>query len=572
MRKSLTFLFLLGCLVIFSYNFYFANIHAHTGFSDGRGTPAEAYSYAKKYVNVQGLTDHAYYFRQTVNGMDKLFLTKSTAQQITENGKFVALWGFEWTGGVGHINVYGTEKWTDRNESDLKALYKWIVQNNALAQFNHPGATYGNFYDFDYDLEADQYINLIEVGNGNTSNRTITKEMYSNYKLALNKGWHVGATANQDNHRDNWGSANDTRTVIVADSLTYESIMDALKNRRVYASEDKTAKVTFKCNGQWMGSILKDATQLVFEIELQDDEPFLEATLVSQSGDVKSWKINSNQFKTQYTCEPTDGYEWYFLYVIQKDYDEIITAPIWVQHGDVYVVNLRANSQESKADVYFDLINSSYESTQCDLQIYVSDQVQSLKTPVDTRTKKEIKVHFDNLTSGTYCVTVFLNGQKAQTGLIEVKANSVTIDLSHENAYQNFWKSVGEYLEKQGFEIKYSSTYFKKVPATYCIFLALPKKDGFAESMALNDFEIDNLVSYYQNGGKIVFVALSDSTVHESYNKLLERLSTKVRFVQTDRVLFKVEDLLFDRYIDNSIFFISCQQPDDLLKFIGGRL
>ncbi|WP_052465344.1 CehA/McbA family metallohydrolase [Thermotoga profunda] len=572
MRKSLTILFLFSCLAVFSYNFYFANIHAHTNFSDGQGTPTQAYEYAKDYVDVQGVTDHAYYFRQTINGMDKLLLTESIARQSTKDGEFVALWGFEWTGGVGHINVYGTRNWTDRNESDLKNLYKWIVQNKALAQFNHPGVTYGNFYDFDYDLEADQYINLIEVGNGNTTNRTITKEMYLNYKLALDKGWHVGATANQDNHRPNWGSANDTRTVILADSLTYESIMDALKNRRVYASEDKDAKVIFKCNDQWMGSILKDATQLLFEIQLQDDEPFYEVTLVSQSGDVKTWRINSNEFKMQYTCEPSDGYEWYFLYVIQRDWDEIITAPIWIQRGDVYVVNLRANPQQNGVEVYFDLINSSYESTQCDLQVYVANQSQTLQVSTDPRTKKELRFSFKDIPVGVQNITITLNGHKAQTALVEIKENFITIDQSHENKYQDFWKSVEEYLKENGFQVRYSSTYLKKVPITPCLFLALPKKGGFPESMALNDFEIDNLVLYYQSGGKIVFVALPDSIVEESYNRLLEKLLSGAKFVQKDRILLQVNDLLFDRYIKDSIFFISCENPDELLKFVGGRL
>lgn len=572
MRKLLTLFFTLICLMVFPYNFYFANIHAHTSFSDGQGTPTQAYEYAKTYVDVQAITDHAYYFRQKINGQDKFLLTKSMAQQTTQDNRFVALWGFEWTGGVGHINVYGTESWTDRNESDLKTLYRWIVKNKALAQFNHPGVTYGNFYDFDYDLEADQYINLIEVGNGNTSNRTITQEMYSNYKLALNKGWHVGATASQDNHRPNWGSANDTRTVIIADSLTYESIMDALKNRRVYASEDKTAKIIFKCNDQWMGSILKDATQLVFEIQLQDNEPFYEVTLVSQSGDVKTWKINSNEFKTLYVCEPQDGYEWYFLYVIQKDWDEIITAPIWVQQGDIYAVNLRANSLQNGAEVYFDLINSSYELVQCDLQVSIANQSQSLQVSINPRTKQELRFAFQNLPSGIQGVTVTINGQKAQTGSVQIKRGLITIDQSHENTYQSFFKTIEQYFEQHGYEIKYNSTYLKKAPTTTYLFLPLPKKGGFPESMILNDFEIDNLVSYHQNGGKIVFIALTDSILEESYNRLLEKLSSKVRLTQTDKILFQVGDLFIDKYIEGSIFFISCEQPRELLEFIGGRL
>ncbi|MGJ8454268.1 CehA/McbA family metallohydrolase [Pseudothermotoga sp. U03pept] len=572
MKRSLILSFLFLSLVAAAYNFYFANLHSHTSFSDGQGTPSEAYQYAKDYVDILAVTDHAYYFRQKIDGQDKLIMTKIAAQQATADS-FLGLWGFEWTGGVGHINVYGTSIWTDRNESDLKALYKWIVDQKALAQFNHPGVTYGNFYDFEYDLEADEYINLIEVGNGNTSRRTITKEMYSNYRLALDKGWHVGATANQDNHRANWGSANDTRTVIVAESLSYESIMEALKNKRTYASEDKNVRVTFKCNDQWMGSILKDATQLTFDVELVDDEPFYEAVIVSQSGDVKNWRINSNRFKAQYTCEPTDGYEWYFLYVIQNDWDEIITAPIWVQHGDLYVVNLRTKPQGTDLEVYFDLINSSYEQTPCDLQVIATGKSQQTQVEVAPRTKKEIAFQLKDLPVGTHRVTVLLNGKIAQTGFVEIKKAVVLIDQSHENAYRSFYDPLKNQLEKEGFQVAYNMTFFKRVPSASCVVIGLPNKGAFAETMALNDFEIENLVSFVGNGGKVVFVAFRDSVVEPSYNKLLERLASEMNLVQREgRTFAKVEEKLLNRYAEGFIFFIYCEQPQELVELLREAL
>ncbi|MEJ5228614.1 MAG: CehA/McbA family metallohydrolase [Pseudothermotoga sp.] len=572
MRKWLIFFFVSLSLLAVAYNFYFANLHSHTSFSDGQGTPTQAYEHAKDYVDILGVTDHAYYFRQKIDGQDKLILTKLAAQQCTTD-RFLALWGFEWTGGVGHINVYGTSNWTDRNESDLKDLYRWIVDQKALAQFNHPGVTYGNFYDFEYDLDADDYINLIEVGNGNTSNRTITKEMYSNYKLALDKGWHLGATANQDNHRPNWGSANDTRTVILAESLSYEAVMEAFKNRRTYASEDKNARVIFKCNDQWMGSILKDATQLTFDIELVDDEPFYEAAIVSQSGDVKSWRINSTHFEAQYTCEPVDGYEWYFLYVIQNDWDEIITAPVWIHHGDVYVVNLRAKPKGVNLEVYFDLINSSYESTLCDLQVVVADKSQMLRVEAAARTKKEIVLQLQELPIGTHRVNVLLNDKIAQTGFVEIKKAIVSIDQSHENAYRSVYDSLKNQLEKEGFQVTYTTTFFKRVPTASCVVIGLPSKGGFAETMALNDFEIENLVSFVKSGGKIVFVAFENSVVEPSYNRLLEGLSSRMNFVQQeDRIFAKVEEQLLDRYVEGSIFFIYCEQPEELVELLRGTL
>ncbi|ABV34039.1 MULTISPECIES: CehA/McbA family metallohydrolase [Pseudothermotoga] len=570
--------FLLLALVIFSinavaYNFYFANIHAHTAFSDGSSTPTDAYTYAKNYVDIQAITDHAYYFRQKIDNQDKLLLTKKMAEDATVEGKFVAMWGFEWTGGVGHINVYGTTDWTDRNESDLKNLYKWIVSHRALAQFNHPGVTYGNFYDFEYDLEADKYINLIEVGNGNTSRRTITKEMYSNYILALNKGWHVGATANQDNHRPNWGSANDTRTAILADALTYNSIMEALKQRRTYATEDKNAKILFKCNDFWMGSILKDATQLNFEIKLSDDEPFYEAVLVSQSGDVAKWRINSNEFSTSYRIVPPDGYEWYFLYVIQNDWDEIVTSPIWVQYGDVHVVNLHEKVSGRNVDVYFDLINTSNLPVHCDISVKISNVPARTEAELKAREIKQITVPLSNVESGIQTVEVFLNGFKAQTGTVEVKKGLIIVDQSHENTYESFWKTAQIDIENQGYQVEYSQRFFKKVPNASMVFLTLPSKDSFPELRMLNDFEIENLVEFYKKGGQIVLIALKNSLIEDSYNTLLEKMHIDAKLAQSEGNVFLFKnDKMLDFYEQDGFLFISCEEPSQLMKKLKGRL
>jgi len=346
-------------IFVFAYNFYFANIHAHTSYSDGVGTPLEAFQHARRYVHVQAITDHAYYFEQKLNGLDKLLLTKEQAMKSTKAGEFVALWGFEWTGGVGHINVYCTDEWISRNQVDLKGLYRWIVEKRALAQFNHPIATFGTFNEFEYDPLVDDFMNLIEVGNGSWRGRTITDEMLSNYHLALKKGWHLGATANQDNHRAEWGSANDTRTVVLAEELSFEAIMEALWSRRVYASEDKNAKLIFECNSHPMGSILFGEKSLNFKIVLKDTEPFDEIRLISKHGVERVWKVNEKEFQIDLVLEPKEINEWYYVLAVQCDGDRIVSSPIWVKQSLVYVVNERTRVQGNTVGIFFDLVNYS---------------------------------------------------------------------------------------------------------------------------------------------------------------------------------------------------------------------
>jgi len=178
-----------------NFNLYFGNLHSHTSYSDGKGTPEIAYNYARNagHLDFHAVTDHAHYFEQELmDGRDKFDAMKEAARNASDEN-FLAIAGFEWTAtGWGHINIFETPDWTDRNESpNLDVLYKWIVERKALAQFNHPISTFGIFDDFKYDPRADEYINLVEVGNGNWSlGDTISPEMFNAVRLAFAKGWH----------------------------------------------------------------------------------------------------------------------------------------------------------------------------------------------------------------------------------------------------------------------------------------------------------------------------------------------------------------------------------------------
>jgi len=74
-KKLLTVLIILGPVTVLigllsmgsnaqgpSYNIYFGNLHSHTGYSDGSGTPAQAYQHAKNSGagDFLAITDHAH--------------------------------------------------------------------------------------------------------------------------------------------------------------------------------------------------------------------------------------------------------------------------------------------------------------------------------------------------------------------------------------------------------------------------------------------------------------------------------------------------------------------------------
>ncbi len=539
-RASFTILlafFVLTYLVTFGLaeelKIFYGNLHSHTSFSDGRGTPEEAYDYAKKYGDFLAVTDHCYFLKIPVDGQKKTVLTQQAARNATEPGKFVGLQGFEWTAGSGHINVFETIEFISRDEKgDLKDFYKWIVKSKKLAQFNHPGMTFGNFQNFWFVPEADKYVNLVEIGNGNSaSSDTISNEMYSNFILALNRGWHISPTANQDNHKQNWIGANDSRTGVLAKSLTYDDIMEALWNRRTFASEDKNVKLYFFGNNEVMGSILYDSTKVTLNIKYEDkNDPVEKLSILTQS---KVFEFNEvvgkDSFEIVKTFDVPDGYEWYFVYIRQKDGNEIVSAPIWVEASEPVKANyVRIGPEKPRCGqqviVNFDLYNQSDSNASGELSIYlngnlISSEKVNLK-PYEIIYDKSISLN--NLPMGNNKIEFYFNNKNIQSAYFEVLENSgltVLVDRLHENDISENLNKFLKDLENKGFQISYSETLLAGYENVNAILIPTPKIDGLSFFKDLTPEEVEWLNEFK---GDVYLIHGSDDEYFEIYKSLLK--------------------------------------------------
>ena len=352
---------------------YFGQLHSHTQYSDGAGSLESALAYIKALpdnanVDFVAFTDHSNYFDKSgaANPEGALYdMTKATeySQQTwksykdavaafnTENaGSMVAIAGFEmtWSGGPGHINTFNTPGIVSRNnttlnnktkDAGLQAYYKLLSQKegaNSISQFNHPGTTFGNFIDFGYwDAVVDTRMYMVEVGNGEGQiGAGGYYPSYEQYIMALDKGWHVAPTNNQDNHKGRWGNANDARDVILTDDFTEDGIYAALRARRMYATEDKNLDLDYTVNGSMMGSIIDVPEKLNFEISFNDPDrtdSIAKVELVVNSGKVAyTWDSAAALAKGSVSVELAPEYTYYFVRVTEGDGDLAVTAPVWV--------------------------------------------------------------------------------------------------------------------------------------------------------------------------------------------------------------------------------------------------
>ncbi len=369
------------------YQLYFGQLHSHTAeYSDGAGTLQEGLNYVANLpesanVDFVAFTDHSNYFDTSgaANPEAALYdasqMTEASAEKWntytgtierfnTEHaGKLVALAGFEmtWSGGPGHINTFNTPGIVSRNNTTLnnktadagmKAYYALLSNKNlvnSISQFNHPGTTFGNFSDFGYyDPIIDTRIQLVEVGNGEGAiGAGGYYPSYEQYIMALDKGWHVAPTNNQDNHKGKWGNANDARDVILTDDFSQEGIYQAIRDRRVYATEDKNLEINYTLNGQLLGSIISEVPENVsINVSVYDpdaSDSISKVEVVVNSGAVAyTWDDPTELAAGELECAIPADYSYYFIRVTQGDGDLAVTAPVWV--GEV--VKLGVSSVE----------------------------------------------------------------------------------------------------------------------------------------------------------------------------------------------------------------------------------
>ena len=355
------------------YQRYFGQLHSHTQYSDGSGTLDTALDYVKNLpesANVQfvAFTDHSNYFDTTsaANPEGALYdmdLATAYSQQRwkeykdkiadfnSANTGVIAIGGFEmtWSGGPGHINTFNTEGIVSRNnktlnnktsDAGMKAYYALLSQSegiDSISQFNHPSTTFGTFSDFAYwDGVIDSRIYMVEVGNGEGQiGAGGYYPSYEYYIMALDKGWHVAPTNNQDNHKGKWGNANDARDVIITDNFSEEGIYEAIRERRMYSTEDKNLELGYTVNGSMMGSTLSTVPEaLDIEVSVADPDKtdsISKVEIVANSGKVVyTWDDPAELTAGLLTAQLAPSYSYYFVRVTEADGDLAVTAPVWV--------------------------------------------------------------------------------------------------------------------------------------------------------------------------------------------------------------------------------------------------
>lgn len=277
------------------YTIYRGNTHAHTTFTSSHGQkppfngpPAEHHRLAKEAgYDFYATTDHSH---------EKIFLppridnrgwvaVKQQADEATDD-RFVGFAGFEFTENDGgahpgkcHINVINSDDYLDAAAPgvDLPELYRWLKSAAAnpgkgggpvVATFNHPIDKVYPMTTWAYrDDAVTDIITLLEVINASEYIHE------AGFQAALAAGWKVSPVSGNDHHNFAGITALSARTFVVATDLSRRSLLEAMRQRRTYASMEQNLACCYSVNEAIMGSTLKSPDKFEFAIFASDPDP-----------------------------------------------------------------------------------------------------------------------------------------------------------------------------------------------------------------------------------------------------------------------------------------------------------
>ena len=262
---------------------FFADLHNHSLFSDGRGDPERAFGQLRDAgLDVAALTDHASVPAEIAATMGlsdypsprALDMARNVPKSITSDewnrlariaddhdspGEFTAIRGFEWTDQwMGHINVWLGDTFTMvTTPGSLRSVRDNLRDNpGALFGYNHPGREPGRFEAFSFVPDLSERFVGLELFNRSDDYlfSGYLNEGNSAVVACLEAGWRPGVIGSSDEHGSAYGLLGKGRTGIWAFEHSRAGVREALSARRTFATREVDLHLEATLNGVRMGS------------------------------------------------------------------------------------------------------------------------------------------------------------------------------------------------------------------------------------------------------------------------------------------------------------------------------
>ncbi len=251
------------------------DLHGHSQFSDGTGTPADYFLYARDVagLDVVSLTDHDHWGENFLDENPKLWeVIRHNVERFHDPGKFVTLLGYEWTSWIhGHRHVIYF-----KNEGEvlsmLESRYETPAQlwnalkgKSALTFAHHSaGGPVSTNWAYRPDPAIEPVTEIVSIHGSSEATDSpglIYNPLSGNFvRDVLDAGMQFGFIGSSDSHDGHPGQAQLASSggsglaAVFSEELSRVGIRNALLARNVYATTGARIWLEVEIDGHPMGS------------------------------------------------------------------------------------------------------------------------------------------------------------------------------------------------------------------------------------------------------------------------------------------------------------------------------
>jgi hypothetical protein len=345
-----------------SLNVYWGDLHVHSTLSDGAGSPDFCYSYARdvsgldfiSLADEDGVYMHPWYDNEYFLDYQKSF---QIADQYYKEGSFVTFYCYEWMGyPYGHRHIIGKEKFpfcchTALKHSKPDQLYS-LLENKNVIIINHSTTsdfmgTKWQYYDNHFDRLAEIYSmhGSSERILNNSKNVLNSEHQFEGAIIrALAKKFKFGFVGGGDTHISMAGNNLSLTgpypslrykpglTAVMCETLTRESLFDALFNRQCYATTGERIIIDFRINGYLMGEEVevKAETEIEISFEVTGTARLKNISVIKNNCMIFKKKNTDVHYEKRLINLIESDFNYFYLKILQVDGNEAWSSPIWV--------------------------------------------------------------------------------------------------------------------------------------------------------------------------------------------------------------------------------------------------
>lgn len=322
-----------------------ADLHGHSGLSDGTGTPQDYYRYARDVaaLDVVALTDHDHWGMQPLARNPELWRAiQDATERYHEPDRFVTVPGYEWTSwlhGHRHVLYFDDDGGPILSSVDPQfehPLQLWdALRGSAALTFAHhsAGEPIPTNWDVPPDPELEPITEVVSVHGSSEaadSPGQVRGAVPGNFvRDALDRGYRLGMIGSGDSHDGHPGlagiaSPSGGLAALWSDELTREAVRSTLQQRAVYATSGQRILLHTTLDGKRMGSELPGAAgqdKLELIVLAIGTQPIRQIDIVRSGAIVESVRSEEPTILQRVTRDlpPLSAGEYLYVRVIQAD-------------------------------------------------------------------------------------------------------------------------------------------------------------------------------------------------------------------------------------------------------------